>query len=449
MAERKSRGYPHTAQAFVGALMLMLLTSLCQGATYIHAGALFDPRSGKRLSERTVVIDNGRIVQVASGFLKAGPQDELIALKDGTVLPGLIDMHVHIASEQSPNRFADRFKLEPADKALKATLYARRTVMAGFTTVRDLGTEDGVALALRDAIASGTIVGPRIFTAGKALATTGGHADPTNGIRRSLRGDPGPSEGVVNSVDDGYKAVRARYKSGSDLIKITATGGVLSEAKSGQNPQFRVAEVEAVVAAAADYGFKVAAHAHGTEGMKRAVLGGVHSIEHGTYMTDEIMSLMRKRGTYYVPTILAGRFVADKAEVPGYFSELVRPKAIAIGPKIQETFARAYRSGVPIAFGTDSGVSPHGDNWREFGYMVEAGMPPAETLKAATVAAADLLGESDRLGDLQPGMFADLIATRGDPLRQIERMGDVYFVMKEGEILRHDDALEVAGGTVR
>lgn len=449
MAELKSSDDPPTAKVLIGILSLALLAPLGHGATYIHAGALFDPQRGKRLNERTIVIENGRIIEVLVGYQDPGPEDDLVALKDGTVLPGLIDMHVHIASEQSPNRFADRFKLEPADKALKATVYARRTVMAGFTTVRDLGTEDGVALALRDAIASGTIVGPRIFTAGKALATTGGHADPTNGSRLSLRGDPGPSEGVVNSTDDGYKAVRARYKSGADLIKITATGGVLSEARSGENPQFRIAEVEAIVAAAADYGFKVAAHAHGTEGMKRAVLGGVHSIEHGTYMTDEIMSLMRKRGTYYVPTILAGRFVADKAEVPGYFSALVRPKAIAIGPQIQETFARAFRSGVPIAFGTDSGVSPHGDNWREFGYMVEAGMPPAETLKAATVAAAKLLGESDRLGDVQPGMLADLIATRGDPLRQIERMGDVYFVMKEGEILRHDDALESAGGTVR
>ena len=420
------------------AAALAFSAAVAQADVVIHAGALFDPERLKSLSKRTIVVRNDRIVSVRSGYQDPGPDDELLDLSDAVVLPGLIDMHVHITQQQSPNRFADRFRLNPADVALEATVYAQRTVMAGFTMVRDLGTENGVALALRRAIDAGTVVGPRIFTAGKAIATTGGHADLSNGLKRSLQGDPGPAEGVINTPAEAAKAVRGRYKEGADLIKITATGGVLSEAKSGDNPQFRLEEIEAIVATANDYGFKVAAHAHGAAGMKRAVLGGVHSIEHGTYMTEEIMQLMRKRGTYYVPTILAGRFVADKAEIPGYFSDLVRPKAIAIGPQIQDTFSRAYRAGVPIAFGTDSGVSAHGDNWREFGYMVEAGMPPAEALAAATLAAADLLGQSEDLGQIKAGMLADIVAVRGDPVRQIERMADVFFVMQNGQVLRHE-----------
>jgi imidazolonepropionase-like amidohydrolase len=314
--------------------------------------------------------------------------------------------------------------------------YAERTLMAGFTTVRDLGTTAGLAQSLRDAIVQGWVVGPRIFTAGKSIATSGGHADPSNGRNQALSWDPGPAEGVVNSAADAYKAVRVRYKEGSDLIKITATGGVLSQAKSGQNPQFTIAEVEAIVAAAKDNGFKVAAHAHGTEGMRRAVLGGVSSIEHGTYMSDEVMKLMKKRGTYYVPTIIAGKFVAEKAQIDGYFSELVRPKAAAIGPLIQNTFARAYETGVPIAFGTDTGVSPHGDNWKEFGYMIEAGMPAMKAIVSATASAADLLGESEDLGSIEPGKYADIIAVPGDPLSDPAEFGRVHFVMKGGQVFK-------------
>ncbi|MCZ6617276.1 MAG: amidohydrolase family protein, partial [Gammaproteobacteria bacterium] len=329
--------------------------------------------------------------------------------------------------------------LEPADSAFRSVVYARRTLMAGFTTVRDLGTSHGLAQSLRKAINEGWVIGPRIYTAGKSLATTGGHADPTNGVNSRLRGDPGPAEGVVNSTADAYKGVRSRYKEGSDLIKITATGGVLSQAKSGQNPQFTTEEIRAIVTAAKDYGFKVAAHAHGAEGMKRAVIGGVSSIEHGTYMNEEVMGLMRRHGTYYVPTIIAGKFVAEKAQIPGYFSELVRPKAAAIGPKIQDTFARAYAEGVQIAFGTDTGVSPHGDNWKEFGYMVEGGMPPMEVIQSATVVAADLLGTSGQLGSITPGKFADIVAVPGDPLADITLMGRVNFVMKGGVVYKHEN----------
>jgi len=404
--------------------------------TLIHAGRIIDVEAGRVLEARTVVVEGDRFTAVEAGYVAPLPGDVVIDLKDTTVMPGLTDMHVHLDGELSPRSFEERFKLEPADRALRSVAYAERTLLAGFTTVRDLGTQDGVALSLRRAIAAGHIRGPRIYAAGKSLATTGGHADPTNGVRSGLRGDPGPAEGVVNSVDDARKAVRARYKEGADLIKLTATGGVLSEARSGENPQFTVEEIAAIVAAARDYGFKVAAHAHGAEGMKRAVLGGVDSIEHGTFMTDEIMKLMKERGTWYVPTIIAGVYTAEKAQEPGFMSDLVRPKALAIGPHIRATFARAYRAGVKIAFGTDTGVSPHGDNWKEFIYMVEEGMPPLAAIQSATRSAAELLGVWDELGSVSPGKRADLVAVPGDPLADIGLMGRVNFVMKDGVIYR-------------
>ena len=359
-----------------------------------------------------------------------------IDLTGAFVMPGWIDMHVHIASQQSPGRFVENFTLEPADSALRAVPYAERTLMAGFTTVRDLGTDHALAQSIRRAVAEGHIVGPRIFTSGKSLATTGGHADPSNGVNSELRGDPGPAEGVVNGVDDAYKAVRARYKEGVDLIKITATGGVLSQASSGQNPQFTEAEIAAIVAAAADYGYRVAAHAHGAEGMRRAVAAGVSSIEHGTYMSDEVMELMKEKGAWYVPTIIAGQFVAEKAQVDGYFSEVVRPKAAAIGPLIAATFARAYRTGVLIAFGTDTGVSPHGDNWQEFLYMVEGGMPAIEAIVSATRSAAVLLNQWENLGSIEPGKYADIVAVPGDPREDVDEFGRVHFVMKGGKVFK-------------
>ena len=415
-------------------LIWALLVAGSAGAqTIIHAGQLFDAAAGEVIEEATIVVEGDRIQAVQMGY--AGEPD--IDLTGAFVMPGWIDAHVHIGGELSPDSFVEEFTLEPADLALRAVPYAERTLMAGFTTVRDLGTDHGVAQSVRRAVAEGHIVGPRIITAGKSLATTGGHADPTNGVNRALRGDPGPAEGVVNGLDDAYEAVRARYKEGSDLIKITATGGVLSQAASGQNPQFTEAEIAAIVAAARDYGYRVAAHAHGTEGMRRAVVAGVDSIEHGTFMSDEVMELMKERGTWYVPTISAGVFVGEQAEVEGYFSEVVRPKAAAIGPVILDTFARAYRTGVPIAFGTDTGVSPHGDNWREFVYMVEAGMPATEAIVSATRSAAVLLNQWENLGSIEPGKYADIIAVPGDPREDVEEFGRVHFVMKGGEVFRH------------
>lgn len=401
--------------------------------TVIHAGELLDVDTAEVLKKQTIVVSDGRIVSVQPGYLDT---QGAIDLTQSLVMPGLIDMHVHITSESSPQRLKRRFTWEPGDHAYESVKYAERTLLAGFTTVRDLGTAHGLAQSMRDAINRQAIVGPRIFTAGKSLATTGGHADPTNGVNSELRGDPGPLEGVVNSPADAREAVRARYKEGADLIKLTATGGVLSEARSGENPQFSVAEIEAIVSAAKDYGYKVAAHAHGTEGMRRAVLAGVDCIEHGTYMDDSVIKLMKEKGTWYVPTIVAGMFVAEKATIDGYFSELVRPKAATIGPLIKDSFSRAYKAGVKIAFGTDTGVSPHGQNWREFVHMVDAGMPLTEALRAATVNAAELLDQQGQLGRLEAGYLADVIAFEKSPLENIAALGRVHFVMKNGLVYK-------------
>ena len=419
--------------------LLLCLTALAAPAgaetLALHCGRLFDAETGRLLPDRTVVTDAGRVREVRAG---SAPVDgaRSIDLSGHTCSPGWIDLHVHLDGQSSPDSYSEGFRMNPELVALRATGYASKTLRAGFTTVRDLGGE--TTLALRDAIARGWVEGPRVYAAGKSIATTGGHADPTNGLSRELQralGEPGPVEGVVNSPDEARAAVRQRYKEGSDVIKITATGGVLSYAASGDAPQFTVDEVAAVVGAAKDYGYRVAAHAHGKEGMRRAILGGVTSIEHGTYMDDEIFALMKKHGTWYVPTLSAGRFVADKAKEDGYFPEIVRPKAARIGALIQDTFGRAYRAGVRIAFGTDSGVGPHGDNAREFEFMVEAGMPAAEALRTATIHAADVLGVAD-IGQLAPGFRADVTAMPGNPLDDITATRNVDFVLKDGEIIR-------------
>ena len=409
-------------------------------AAVLECGSLFDSRSGRMLGPHVVTVRDGRIESVTAGAAAAVPGAQHIDLGGHACMPGWTDLHVHLGSQSGPQSYAEGFRLDPVDYAFRAVGYAEKTLLAGFTSVRDLGGE--VSPHLRDAINQGLVDGPRIFAAGKSIATTGGHADPSNGwnsMLSHLLGPPGPTEGVINSVEDARQAVRQRYKEGSDVIKITATGGVLSYARSGDAPQFTEDEIRSVVETARDYGYRVAAHAHGEEGMRRAVEAGVTSIEHGTHMSDDVMRLMRERGTWYVPTIHAGRFVAEKAREDGYFPEIVRPKAAAIGAKIQETAARAYRAGVPIAFGTDMGVGPHGDNAREFIYMVEAGMPAAEALQAATIHAATVLGVEDQ-GRVAPGMRADIIALGGDPLEDINAVMDVRFVMKDGTVFRSPEA---------
>ncbi len=404
---------------------------------------LFDARSGQVLGPHTVVVREGKVAEVTPGRTATSGM-ETIDLAGHTCLPGWTDLHVHLGGESNPNSYSEGFRLDPVDFAFRSVGYAEKTLMAGFTSVRDLGGE--ISPHLRDAINQGRVKGPRIFAAGKSIATTGGHADPTNGfnsVLSHLLGPPGPTEGVINSVDDARQAVRQRYKDGSDVIKITATGGVLSFAKSGDAPQFTEDEVKAVVDTARDYGFRVAAHAHGTEGMKRAVLAGVTSIEHGTHMTDEVARLMKQHGTWYVPTIHAGRFVADKAKIDGYFPEIVRPKAASIGAQIQDTAARAYKAGVKIAFGTDAGVGPHGTNAEEFIYMTEAGIPAAYALQSATIHAATVLGVDDQ-GVIEPGKRADIIAVAGDPVADITAVRRVNLVVKDGVAYKRPPA---SGGT--
>ena len=421
----------------IGAIVAMLAQAV-DASTLIHAGRLIDGVAKNTRSTMTIVIDGERITAVEDGFVQPDDGDTLIDLSTQTVLPGLMDMHTHLDHQNNRRSYMERFTLNGADYALMAAYYAKVTLNAGFTTVRDLGGRYNAAIALRKAIERGEATGPRIFSAGKSIATTGGHGDPTNSWAEILEGDPGPADGVVNGPAQASQAVRQRYKDGADLIKITATGGVLSPARNGQNPQFRDEELNALVATANDYGFHVAAHAHGAEGMKRAIRAGVRSIEHGTYMDDEVIALMKKYGTYYVPTISAGEFIAEKAAEPGYFPKMIRVKAAAIGPVIKKTFARAYTKGVTIAFGTDSGVGPHGSNAREFVFMVEAGMPAMEAIMSATSVAAELLDETDNLGSIRAGRYADIIAVDADPLTDISALQNVVFVMQGGVVVKDE-----------
>lgn len=412
---------------------LVSLSSLLAQQIIIHAGSLLNGTSKKAVPKRSIIIENGKIVDVVRGYKKGGEMDTVIDLKDATVMPGWIDMHVHLSGESNPMSYGEDFYMNPEDVAYRAIPWVEKTLMTGFTTVRDAGGE--IMLSTRNAIDKGYIKGPRIYSAGRSLGTTGGHADPTSGLNRELRGDPGPYEGVINGVEDAIKGVRQRYKDGSDLVKITATGGVLSVAKNGQNPQFTEEEIRAIVETAADYEMFVAAHAHGKEGMQRAIRAGVRTIEHGTLMDVETARLMVKYGTYYVPTISAGEFVYEKAQKPGYFPEIIRPKALAIGPAIKNTVTMAYKEGVKIAFGTDSGVSPHGDNADEFRFMVEAGMAPIDVINSATSVAAEALGVDD-LGKIKKGMKADIVAVPGDPLKDITITKKVNFVMKGGVVYK-------------
>jgi len=407
-----------------------------QAATLIHAGRLIDGVSDTVKTNQTVVVDAGKIVAIELGFRAPAAGDRVIDLKQGTLLPGLFDMHVHLSGEYSKNSEIKGYKLNEADAAIDSVVYAQRTLLAGFTTVRDLGDEYRETISLRNAINAGKVLGPRVIAAGKAIGTTGGHADPTNGWARKFPSDPGPAEGVINGVDDARKAVRQRYKDGSDTIKITATGGVLSIAKNGANPQFTEEEIRAIVSTARDYGFKVAAHAHGAEGIKRAVRGGVDTIEHGTFLDDEGIKLMKERGTFYVPTISAGNWVYQQAQDPDFFPPVVRPKALQVGPQIQATFAKAYKAGVKILFGTDTGVSKHGDNAREFKLMVDSGMPPMEAIRVATSAPAKFLDLDDQVGSIAVGKLGELVGVPGNPLDDITAMERVVFVMKDNTVYK-------------
>ena len=415
-----------------------MTTTLLSQDKYIHAGKIFDSSSGKYQLNKTIIISGNIISSIEDGFIE--PKNENTAvydLKSKVLLPGLIDFHVHMESESGgKDRYINRFQDNKADVAFKSTVVAKKTLLAGFTTVRDVGGS-GVNISLRNAINNGVVIGPRIFTSGKTIATTGGHGDPTNGYKEELVDDPGPEDGVVNSISDARKAVRYRYKNGADLIKITATGGVMSMAKNGQNPQFTEEVMSEIVRTANDYGMHVAAHAHGDEGMYRAVKSGVKTIEHGSIMKERTMKLMREKNAYLVPTISAGEHVAKMARIPGYYPEIIIPKAIEIGVQNKASTKRAFQMGVPIAFGTDAGVYPHGDNAGEFLYMDEIGIPAEYSIKSATITNAKLLNMENMLGQIKKGFYADIIATDKSPTDDISTLKNVIFVMKDGMVYKN------------
>ncbi|MCE7040735.1 amidohydrolase family protein [Dyadobacter sp. CY312] len=414
--------------------MLMTGSAFAQ-RSLIYCGNLFDGVSGKTRSSVTVVVEKNKIISIADGFTAASGTDKIIDLKSKTVLPGLIDMHVHLEGETSKDQFQKRMQYNMADVAFEAQKNGLTTLMAGFTTVRDLGGS-GANIALRNAINKGTVTGPRILTSGKTIATTGGHGDPSNGIKPDLHLPEAALDGVVNSPDEARQAIRQRYKDGTDWIKITATGGVLSIAKNGKGPQFQPDELKALIETANDYGFKVAAHAHGAEGMKRALRAGVTTIEHGSFLDDECIKLFVEKGAYLIPTIIAGKTVADSAKIPGYYHPFVVPKALETGVLIQQSFAKAYKAGVKIGFGTDAGVFVHGRNAKEFVYMTEVGMPMNEALLSATKTNSQILGMQDQIGSIEAGKLADIIAVDADPLKDPTVMMNVSFVMKDGVVYK-------------
>ena len=420
-------------------LLSLLFSLLCvslYSKTVIHAGNLFNANNGSIEPEMTIFIEDDKITDVIEGYVNPEIDDTYLDLTGYFVLPGLIDMHVHLTNLSSNKAYLERVTLNPADYAIRATKNAENTLNAGFTTVRNLGDSNSITISLRNAINNGIVIGPRIFSSGQTISSTGGHGDSTNSLNQQLTRDLGPKDGVINSETDAFKAVRSRYKENADLIKITATGGVLSNAKDGQNPQMTIKEISAIVEAAKDYGFKVAAHAHGSEGIKRATIAGVDSIEHGTLMDKEGAEMMREKGTFYVPTLLAGKWVADKALIKDYYPPFVEKKALEIGPKLQSTFSMALQAGVRIAFGTDSGVSPHGENAKEFSLMVQGGMSEKDSILSATMSAAQLLGESDNVGSISAGKYADIIGVSGNPLEDIKKLETIDFVMKGGEVVK-------------
>lgn len=414
----------------------LLAAALPAQTTYLHCGRLLTMNGDAPVEQATLVVEKGWITRIEKGYAKAPEGVVTVDLTSKTVMPGLIDCHVHFELEQSRQSYSEKYTLNPADIAFRATGYARKTLLAGFTTVRDLGGT-GVNLALRNAINKGLVDGPHMLCAGSMISITGGHGDPTNGAREDLFDPPLPAQGVADGPDECRKAVREQVQRGADCIKVAATGGVLSLARDGKLPHYADDELQTIVRTARDLGVDVAAHAHGDEGIRRAANAGVRSVEHGTFMSDETINAMIKNGTWYVPTLTAGWAVSDSAQyAKGFFPDMVRDKALGIGPKIEETVGRAYRKGVRIAFGTDAGVFPHGLNALEFGFLSRAGMPNEAILKSATINAAEMLRIQDTAGSLTSGKRADIIAVDGDPLKDIGAMQKVQWVMKSGVVYK-------------
>lgn len=409
--------------------------------TIITCGHLIAVPGKPEIVNATVFIKDGVIQGVVKDYsdravtpypMAADAKFEHVDLRDMWVLPGLIDCHVHLTNQTSRDQRLRSISETDAYRAIDGVVYARRTVEAGFTTVRDVGASGDSIFALRDAINEGRIVGPRVLAAGSAISPTGGHGDPGNGVRRDIWSVIS-STGVADGVDACREAVRTQVKRGADVIKLTATGGVLSNIGAGVEQQFFDDELRAICETSHLLNKKVAAHAHGVRGVNAALRAGVDSIEHGTYLDDESITLFKQTGAFYVPTITAGKSVAQFATMDGYYPTPVVAKALAVGPLIQDAFAKAWKGGVKIAFGTDAGVFPHGENAREFIYMTEAGMPAEQAIISATITAAELLGLSERIGTIESGKFGDLIATSADPRADITQLQRVQVVIRDGK----------------
>ena len=400
---------------------------------YIHAGrVLADPESGRVETQKTIVVTGGTVREILDGYRDGG--DAVIDLRNSFVLPGLIDSHVHITSEFGPTAQLDAVQKTAAARAIDGALFARRTLHAGFTTVVDLGGEPTAVYALRDGIAAGKIEGPRIIAAG-GVGVHGGHGSPQGFRPEILAALSTPSR--CSGPEDCRRATRQAIQGGGDLIKIAATGGVLTAAATGVGQQMLDDEIEAVVQTARTMGRRVASHAHATDGILAAVRAGVSSIEHGSYLDEETVALMKRNGTYLVPTLLAGETVRRQAETESWMPAPIREKALRVGSDMAASTRLAWQNRVNVAFGTDSGVSPHGENAQEFALMVRAGFAPIDAIRAATIWGAALNGLSDQIGRIAPGMAADIIAVDGDPLADITQLERVTFVMKGGRVIRH------------
>ncbi|MFA4939894.1 amidohydrolase family protein [Brevundimonas sp.] len=406
--------------------------------TFVEAGRLLaDPSNGVVQRDKTLVIRGNQVVEVRDGFVGDASQGQIVDLRQAFVLPGLIDSHVHLTSQQNPNGRLEQVTLSDADKAMVGARYARRTLMAGFTTVADLGASNEAIFALRNAVKTGDVPGPRIIAAGSSVSIHGGHGD-INGYREDVM-HLLSSESICSGPEDCMRAVRTQVRAGADIIKITATGGVLSNTAAGLNQQFSDPELSAIVESAHRMGRQVTAHAHGVDGINAFLRAGGDSIEHGTYLDDQSIRLFKSNGAWLIPTLLAGDFVARVASGPNnFFTPAQTAKALEAGPKMLDMARRAHEGGVKIAFGTDSGVSAHGDNAQEFALLVRAGLTPLEAIQAATVGAAEHLRISNEAGKIAPGMPADIVAVLGDPLTDVTELERMRFVMKSGVVYRAD-----------
>ena len=435
---------------FAGVLALILFAAVpagsqvqkAPGKTYVlKAARLFDGKSNALVTPGVVVAADGKIIAVgANTAVPAGA--EVIDLGDATLSPGFIDAHTHLTmmnSDDFKQNRLDGLQKTIAERALDASANARVTLMGGITTVRDVGSSDYIDVGLRNAIREGRVPGPRMLVTVHALSATGGHCDFSQGYREGLFGhEAGPLEGVINGADQARYAVRLDHKYGADMIKVCATGGVLSATDDVDTPQLTQEELNAIVDEAHALHRKTAAHAHGAEGAKRAIRAGIDSIEHGSFLDDEALDMMKQRGTYLVPTLMAVQGLQEQMDRGVYIPPAILAKAKAAIAAIHQTFQRAMAKGVKIGLGTDAAVYPHGRNTEEFHQMVDLGMKPVDALKAGTSADAELLGLADKIGTLEAGKLADVVAVPGDPIQNIRQTEHVFFVMKEGVIYRND-----------